>query len=384
MFSIAHFAPISWDELQKNGYRKTSGAMLKALWSHPDVKRVWYIQHERRWGAGIRIEPIDNKLTVIGLPIGLPYERFNPVRNFNTRLQAWLLRQRVLTQTDRQDLVYWFYDWWNIELISLLPRVTTVMEVTDVAGQFISQEIGQQKRLNHVKRLSCELVDCFFPVSDDLASECVGANGTVTPLSNGIGRDFLEQARRPQREPEPLREVPHPRLCIVGTGWSFNYRLDHELLAKSLQILGDWQFILIGCEKIESPALKALGGHPRVKMVGLVPLENLTAYIQYCDVCSVPYRQEVENSGDRLKIYEYLACRKSIILSVHEGLEVLRPFLRYAFNADEFSQACQEAARQPFSHSQQLSLDALLDQMSWDKRGQTCLAIIAETKQCFS
>lgn len=374
---IVHFAPLPWAELQKNGYRKTSGAMFKALWERSDVESIWYVQHDQRWGGRVQKMVVDSKLTVIGLPVGLPYERFEPIRQVNRRLQARLLNS-VLSRADTKKIIYWFYDWCHIELISHLPCARTVMEVTDVVSQFISQDAISQEHLKRVKNLSFEIVERFFPASASLESECNGARGKVTSLPNGISRDFLERARKPQAEPDQLRGIPHPRLCVVGTGWSLNHRLDHELLAQSLELLQDWNLILIGCETIETLALKKLTQHPRVKTFPLVPLEVLPAYIQHSDVCAVPYRQEAENSGDRLKIYEYLACKKPVILSVREGLEALRPFLRYAFDSQVFSQTCRELILRPIARQEEL--DALLDSMTWDKRAEKCLAIIKETK----
>lgn len=373
---IVHFAPLPWAELQKNGYRKTSGAMLKALWERTDVERIWYVQHDQRWGWRVQKTVVDSKLTVIGLPIGLPYERFAPIRQINRRWQARLLKQSVLSRTNIIKLIYWFYDWWNVELISHLPRTRTVMELTDLASHFINQnrQTTQQEHLNQVKLLSFQIVDYFFPVSTALESECVGSRGKVTVLPNGIGSDFLEQARQPQPEPIELQGIPHPRLCVVSTGWSLNYRLDHELLIESLNTLSDWHLIIIGCEKVETPALKKLTQHHQVKTIGLVPLETLPAYIQYCDVCAVPYRQEAENSGDRLKIYEYLACGKLVLLSVNEGQESIRHYLHYAFNVNHFVIACQKLLNSPLTQVD--DLNKLLDEMTWDKRAQTCLSVI--------
>jgi glycosyltransferase involved in cell wall biosynthesis len=371
---ILHFAPISWSELQRNGYRKTSGAMLKSLWDRADVEHIWYIQHDHRWGIKVKTENVNEKLTVIRLPIGLPYERFPAIRWFNRQMQAFLIKQIISQNTKSEKLIYWFYDWWNVELISRLPRTCTVMEITDLASHFVSPNTVQEKHLNLAKHLALKIVDYFFPVSAALKSECLGAHGKVTVLSNGIASEFLEQAGKPQAEPAELHGIPRPRLCVVSTGWPLNYRLDHGLLMQVLEMLTDWQLVLIGCERIESPALRELVQHPRVQTIGLIPLARLAAYIQHCDVCAAPYPQDVARAGDSLKVYEYLACGKPVVLSCPQGNPHLQKRLRFAFQARQFAKACQELLNSSFEQGDELN--AALKNMTWEKRAQACLSII--------
>jgi glycosyltransferase involved in cell wall biosynthesis len=371
---IVHFAPIPWVEITKNGYRKTSGAMLKALWDRDDIEQICYVQQDRRWGMKVRNQFIDAKLSVIGLPIGLPYERVSAIRRYNRYLQASLLKPFLEKRPGTGKIVYWFYDWWNIELISRLPKACTVMEVTDRASQFLPPFKAQQELLTYVQATAREVVDHFFPVSETLVDECKGARRKVTVLPNGISHDFLEQAYTFHEEPDELHAVPHPRLCVVSTGWPFNYRLDHDLLLKVLEQLPDWHLILVGCEKVETEGLKRLLAHPRVTVVGLVPVQRLVSYIQNCDVCAVPYKREAENSGDRLKIYEYLACHKPVILTVNEGKDLLKPFLRFAFDSFQFAATCRELQHSTIGNE----IDPILDEMTWEKRADHCLSIIQD------
>lgn len=351
--------------------------MLKALREREEIELVYYVQHDRRWGGQVKIQSIDAKLTIISLPIGLPFERLSFIRQTNRRLQASLLKRLILKQSSLNNLIYWFYDWWNIELISHLPRARTVMELTDLASHFITQDsIVQQEHLRHVKNRANKIVDFFFPVSAALEHECLGAQGKVIVLPNGIGRDFLEQARTPQPEPVELQGIPHPRLCVVSTGWPLNYRLDHDLLMQTLDALPDWQLVLIGCEQVESPSLKKLVQHSRVKPIDLVPLIQLPAYIQNCDVCAAPYPRDVSRAGDSLKVYEYLACGKPVILSSLQGNPRLQGYLRFAFDAKQFTKECQELLHSPIAKSDEL--DNLLNAMTWEQRVETCLSIISD------
>ena len=141
LYDIFFFSPLGWAGLQRDGYRKTAGAMFKSLWGRSDVKRLWYVQTDRRWGLQVRRQRVDEKVEVIGLPIGLPYERFAPVRAINRATQARLLiKVARLNDESLETPIYWFYDWLAIELVRRLPKALTVMEVTDSAEQSLCGE----------------------------------------------------------------------------------------------------------------------------------------------------------------------------------------------------------------------------------------------------
>lgn len=369
---IVFFGPVPWKDIEKVGFRKTSGAMCKALLDRSDVEHIFYVQVERRWGLKIRVQNIDNRLTVVGLPIGMPYERLTQIRFINRWLQGSLLQSVIRSYAPQ---IYWFYDWWNAELISQLPRAFTVMEITDIASQFVSSERARH-HLFQARRLALRCVDLFIPVSVPLAAECQEAQSRTVVLPNGLSREFLTLGRSSQPEPKIIQQIPHPRLCLVSTPWSFNHRVDHQLLLEALRLSPDWNLILIGCEQAEAPGLKSLLSCPRVQSIGMIPVNSLPAYIQHCDLGIVAYSKNAEQSGDRLKIYEYLACGKPVVLTVNEGNPKLLPFLRYADTPISFVRACNDIIATPFRPGEKLY--RILNEMTWDHRVATAMKVIQQ------
>jgi glycosyltransferase involved in cell wall biosynthesis len=370
---IVQFAPLDWEELLRTGFRKTSGAMFKALRDATSVHELLYVQTDRRWGLHFASEQLDERTRKLGLPIGLPYERFDPIRTVNRKLQA-----RGLLRYLSPDVptVVWFYDWLAAELAQFIPADLRVMELTDSASQFFKESPPMLKRLPVLKEIVANTVDIIFAVSPMLAEEVRSLPCRVEVLPNGISTAFLTDAATLQSEPEELVAIPHPRLLVVGTGWSMNNRVDHQLLIAALDMLKEWHLILVGCETISSKGLRALTAHSRVTALPLVQQERLPAFIQYADVCAVPYVQGPA-LRDTLKAYEYLACGKPVVLTADKVREELERFVHYAHTAGEFASACAAAcngARRP----ELAAIHKILSEHTWDRRAQRALALCEE------
>lgn len=373
-FHIVFFAPLPWAELQQHGYRKTAGFMFQQFRERSEIERLWYVQQDRRWGVQVEDWRVDDKVEVVGLPIGLPYERFDIIRGINRRLQANLLQSHL-----KGDLIYWFYDWLHIELIRHLPPALTVMELTDSFYQFHKRSPKLLRRFSRLREDVKRLVDVHFVVNELLVDEVNDGSGRVEVMPNGISETFLELAGKSHPEPEELRGIAHPRLMVIGTQWSLNYRVDHQLLQEVLSHLPDWQLILIGCEEVISAGLKELISLPQTHLLGMLAQEQLVAFIQHADVCTVPYVQEAEPKRDALKTYEYLACGKPVVVSVDRVMPALEQFVWRGDRVETFVDACRRLIDDKTIDFERAR--SILRGMTWQKRADKCLEIVKTIKE---
>lgn len=370
---IVHLAPLQWEELMRTGFRKTSGAMFRALHDAACVQELLYVQTDRRWGLHFDAERVDERTRTLGLPIGLPYERFDPIRTINRKLQA---RGILPYLSSDVPTVVWFYDWLAAELAQFIPADLRVMELTDSAEQFFKNSPTMLKRLPALKEIAARSVDIIFAVNPALAEEASDLPCRVEVLPNGISREFLAQAAQPHEEAEELLQVAHPRLLVVGTGWSLNHRVDHALLLDVLRRLPEWQLVLLGCERVESAGLQMLAQHPRVTCLPLVHHARLAGFIQHSDVCAVPYVQDSPR-GDALKVYEYLACGKPVVLTADRVRSEFERFVHYAATAEEFASACIRSLESR-SNSDHAAIQRLLGEHTWDHRASYALEVCGE------
>lgn len=368
---------MSLDELAATGYRKTAGAMFQCLRARTDVEKLLYVQMDRRWGFQVRRRSIDEQVEAIGLPIGLPYERYAPIRAVNRIVQARLLTQAGgLAHSDFEPGVYWFYDWWPVEIVQRLPAALTVMEITDSAEQFNARSPDTLRRLASIKQTARRNVNITFAVSPGLADEVRDGPRRVEVMPNGISRAFLESGGLPHPEPAELAPIGRPRLGVVGAQWSLNHRLDHAFLTRVLDILPDWHLVLVGCDRIETGGLKELAMGPRVHVLPMVHQSRLPEFIQHFDVCSVPYVQGPAKR-DALKTYEYLACGRPVILTNDEVVPTLKPFVCHASNESAFADACRDMTVPDYVKHVQ-GAKYVLQGLTWENRTERCLRICME------
>jgi len=105
----------------------------------------------------------------------------------------------------------------------------------------------------------------------------------------------------------------------------------------------------------------------------MMPQSQLVSFIQHSDVCAVPYVRGPAR-GDALKTYEYLACGKSVILTADQVTSELKPFVRYATDAQTFAQLCRELCAKDKEFVNEVS--QVLKGMTWDQRAARCLDLI--------
>jgi len=112
-------------------------------------------------------------------------------------------------------------------------------------------------------------------------------------------------------EPEDLKPLPRPRLLVVG---HISDRIDWEGIREASRMRPEWTWVFVGPPDpgIQERIFHDLGSqgfwHPPV------PLEEVPAWIQNCDVCAVPYRlNRFTLASSPLKAIEYLAMGSPVL-----------------------------------------------------------------------
>jgi glycosyltransferase involved in cell wall biosynthesis len=92
--------------------------------------------------------------------------------------------------------------------------------------------------------------------------------------------------------PGVLRSIPQARFILIGDGET---RTDLEAKARRL-----------GIESV-------------VQFVGRVPFQSVPRWIAACDVCVVLHKPTRSYPGDSMKLWEYLACNRSVVATAGPG-----------------------------------------------------------------
>jgi glycosyltransferase involved in cell wall biosynthesis len=233
---------------------------------------------------------------------------------------------------------------WTIPLKYFRKNVAGYSYITDRLRESVEQEFGIHE-ISHVIWQSGVNTRRFTPSSEVAADDkyVLFYHGTLTE-NRGISRvvDAIKMLDRNYRE--------NIQFVIVGTGKGFD----------SLAAL------------IEKENL-----HGRVIMKGFVPYERIPEEIRHADCCICPLPDYPEwNVSSPIKIFEYMACGKPMILSLipaHQDVAENCDFVIWAdgFDAQSFKMAIQRAydERERLKLASQDAASFVNDNYSWDIQG---------------
>ncbi|HYN40650.1 MAG TPA: glycosyltransferase [Thermoanaerobaculia bacterium] len=368
---LVFFGIRPWNDLARFGYFRAAGGTFGCLLGSGRFAPVTYVHAGRRWGFRVDVEEIGEKAQALGLPAGLPLGRFAVVRRFNRWLQSRLL-SRALARRDGSDRLYWLYDWEQIGVAGQLGPGRCLVECQDDPAQVLA---GFPSRLDEIpanRSAALARADLVVAVEASLLDGIRDGSSRFAVVPNGVSVEFLEAASRPSPEPEELKAHPHPRLVVVAGEWSFEKRVDHELLEAVLDRLGGWSLVLVGVPERPGRSLARLVHRPDVVALGSRPYLDLVPVLRACDVGAVPYREA--GGRDVLKTYEYLACGLPVAATFDAPRPALAPWVVRAAGPDAFAAACASLAHLAPVGSPELR--AALEERTWERRTDSILALL--------
>jgi teichuronic acid biosynthesis glycosyltransferase TuaH len=191
-------------------------------------------------------------------------------------------------------------------------KVSVYVAVDDrtvtVTGHPIKGELEAEKKLLS----KVDLVVCVSePLADAIHDRIPNQRKVpVHVLPNGYNAQVFDP-NRVWSEPTELKPLPRPRLLVAG---HISDRIDWKGIREASRMRPDWTWVFVGPPDpgIQERIFHDLGSrgfwHPPV------PLEEVPAWIQNCDVCAVPYRlNSFTLASSPLKAIEYLAMGAPVL-----------------------------------------------------------------------
>jgi glycosyltransferase involved in cell wall biosynthesis len=146
-----------------------------------------------------------------------------------------------------------------------------------------------------------------------------------------------------------------------------NYWFHGALVNQVLDILSDWQFLIVG-NIMEFPAeQKKWLDHPRIHYLGQVSFMELPEFLARIDVGIIPFQQtQIVESTSPIKLYEYLAAGLPVVAtSMPDVLELRRSgFVYCADTAGDFAALIEKAV----SEGDPVERQRFAAQFSWETR----------------
>ena len=162
-----------------------------------------------------------------------------------------------------------------------------------------------------------------------------------------------------------VEKIPHPRIGYFGA--IEPWLVDQQLIKQAASERPEWNWLFVG-NKSRGLEIESL---PNVHFLPPVSYEDLPNYAAGFDVCVLPWNIEVPftSYGSAIKVREYLASGKPVVIAPLPEYESMSDVLRIGRSRDQFLQLVEEALREEGTELARARQNAVRDG-TWDARAE--------------
>ncbi len=184
---------------------------------------------------------------------------------------------------------------------------------------------------------------------------------------------FASATAQQWTEPEDIAGIGRPRLGYFGAIES--WLIDQELIRYVSRKRPEWQWVMLGLKagRLDVEELK------NFHHLGARPYDEMPRYAASFDVCVLPWVTDNEfvSYGSAIKVREYLATGKPVVITPLYEYEQLDGILRVSRGYDDFITKVEDALSNDSSAKREARQQAVKES-TWDARaGEVSEAILA-------
>ncbi len=238
------------------------------------------------------------------------------------------------------NTVLWLYDTEAAEYLPAFKNATVIYDCVDNHAAQAGVNRNAQ-RVHTEERTILKRADLVTVTSKQLLKmKRKHAKNIRLVLNAGDVELYTQEISKESKAiaKQAMKNIAHPILGSVGALDSYKY--DFDLLIQSATKHPTWNFVFVGSPIVDrkNKALKTLTKLPNIHMIGSIPREHVPAYVEYFDICLIPYKNNDYNAASfPLKFWEFMATGKPIIASGVPGLVEYNEYIGYANNEKEFA-----------------------------------------------
>lgn len=254
------------------------------------------------------------------------------------------------------------------------------MFIYQVSDKYDANQMDHATSGNVIADMHGELLsraDLIYYSGRKLFEEEVAARPEIKSKAKMLAQavDFDHFASATSREweaPPDIASIPHPRLGYFGQvdGWL----LDQKLIRYVSERRPEWQFILIGL-KASRLDVEDL---PNVHYLGSKPYAEMPRYASQFDLCVLPWVTDNKfvSYGSAIKVREYLATGKPVVMTPLYEYESLDGILRISRSYDNFILKVEDALTRDTATERRARQETVRD-TTWDVRAEEVSCDIA-------
>jgi glycosyltransferase involved in cell wall biosynthesis len=174
---------------------------------------------------------------------------------------------------------------------------------------------------------------------------------------------FASATSQVWREPDDMAAIPHPRLGYFGA--IETWLLDQQMIRYISEKRPDWHWVLLGLKA----ARLDIEELPNVHYLGSKPYAQMPQYAASFDVCVLPWVTDNEfvSYGSAIKVREYLATGKPVVITPLYEYETWGEVLRIARGYDDFIAKIEDALQNDAA-AKLSTRQAAVKESTWDRR----------------
>ena len=270
----------------------------------------------------------------------------------------------------------WTYNPLTLEVLPLSSFAGSVYHCVD---RIQAQPEMPADRIEQAEQQLCQAVNVVFTTAPELQASLAPRNPHTHFFGNVADFDHFARAwRDPGPCPEPLRQLPSPRLLFIGAIDA--YKLDLRALTQLAMKRPDWTFVLVGPvgEADPSTDVVALQSCPNVLLPGPRPYDALPDWLAHCDVALLPLRL---NSYTRnmfpMKFFEYLGAGRPVVATAIPSLQSFGAAAQLVEPSEEAFETATSQCLEGQGPSRESSL-SLAQRHTYVSRSRSMLAVLEQ------
>src|SRR5438876_4234646 len=274
---------------------------------------------------------------------------------------ARLARRRGLSRP-----ILWIAIPTAIEVVGHLNESLVVYHVSDKYDANTMDHATDPAFIRALHERAIDAADLIFYSSRKLLAEATRRLERSHLLEQAV--DFEHWSRISTGEIDTAKEIdqiPRPRIGYFGA--IEPWLIDQELIKLAARERPEWNWIFIG-NKSRGLEIESLAN---VHFLPPIQYEELPHYAAGFDVCVLPWNTEVPftSYGSAIKVREYLASGKPVVISPLPEYESMSDVLRIARTREQFLELVDEALSEEGNEKSRARQDAVRNG-TWDARAE--------------
>jgi glycosyltransferase involved in cell wall biosynthesis len=225
-------------------------------------------------------------------------------------------------------------------MIGTLDESAVVYHVSDKYDANTMDHVTDPALIRKLHERAIDAADLVFYSGRKLFTEATRGCERSHLLEQGVDYDHWRRVSDGNIEvAAAVEKIPRPRLGYFGAVEP--WLVDQELIKRAARERPEWQWVFVG-NKSRGLEIEEL---PNTHFLPPVPYADLPSYAAGFDVCVLPWEtdQSFTSYGSAIKVREYLATGKPVVISPLPEYEPMRDVLRIARTRDDFIRLVEEA-----------------------------------------